>query len=310
MNTKTITHLEVEASLNWLELLTQLTEGHKLPKAKIKDTLITRRDDTLLSRVAWIDGLGQLVKTATIFPKNNKKKSIINGSVSLFSDQTGELEAFIDFHLLTKWKTAADSLLAAKHLARKNSNNILLVGSGNMSLAMLAAYKSIFPEASFFVWSRTSRNAAHFAEKNSINMVKSLRGAVRSADIVCTATMSAEPLIKGDWLQAGQHIDLIGAYRPDMRELDDNAIKKGKIFVDSYETTVQHIGEIKLPLQSGVIKNSDILADFYSLDQFKRSSPSDITIAKNGGGAHLDLMTAKYILNKWKEKSIKSLDIN
>lgn len=302
MNTKTITHLEVEPSLNWLELLTQLTEGHKLPKAKIKDTLITRRDDTLLSRVAWIDGLGQLVKTATIFPKNNKKKSIINGSVSLFSDQTGELEAFIDFHLLTKWKTAADSLLAAKHLARKNSNNILLVGSGNMSSAMLAAYKSIFPEASFFVWSRTSRNAAHFAEKNSINMVKSLRGAVRSADIVCTATMSAEPLIKGDWLQAGQHIDLIGAYRPDMRELDDNAIKKGKIFVDSYETTVQHIGEIKLPLQSGVIKNSDILADFYSLDQFKRSSPSDITIAKNGGGAHLDLMTAKYILNKWKEK--------
>ena len=302
MNTKTITHLEVEPSLNWSELLTQLTEGHKLPKAKIKDTLITRRDDTLLSRVAWIDGLGQLVKTATIFPKNNKKKSIINGSVSLFSDQTGELEAFIDFHLLTKWKTAADSLLAAKHLARKNSNNILLVGSGNMSLAMLAAYKSIFPEASFFVWSRTSRNAAHFAEKNSINMVKSLRGAVRSADIVCTATMSAEPLIKGDWLQAGQHIDLIGAYRPDMREIDDNAIKKGKIFVDSYETTVQHIGEIKLPLQSGVIKNSDILADFYSLDQFKRSSPSDITIAKNGGGAHLDLMTAKYILNKWKEK--------
>lgn len=302
MNTKTITHLEVEPSLNWPELLTQLTEGHKLPKAKIKDTLITRRDDTLLSRVAWIDGLGQLVKTATIFPKNNKKKSIINGSVSLFSDQTGELEAFIDFHLLTKWKTAADSLLAAKHLARKNSNNILLVGSGNMSSAMLAAYKSIFPEASFFVWSRTSRNAAHFAEKNSINVVKSLRSAVRSADIVCTATMSAEPLIKGDWLQAGQHIDLIGAYRPDMRELDDNAIKKGKIFVDSYETTVQHIGEIKLPLQSGVIKNSDILADFYSLDQFKRSSPSDITIAKNGGGAHLDLMTAKYILNKWKEK--------
>ena len=128
MNTKTITHLEVEPSLNWLELLTQLTEGHKLPKAKIKDTLITRRDDTLLSRVAWIDGLGQLVKTATIFPNNNKKKSIINGSVSLFSDQSGELEAFIDFHLLTKWKTAADSLLAAKHLARKNSNNILLDG--------------------------------------------------------------------------------------------------------------------------------------------------------------------------------------
>ena len=309
MKTKTISHLEVEASLNWLELLTQLVEGHKLPKAQINDTLITRGDDTLLSRVAWIDGLGQLVKTATIFPKNNKKSSVINGSVSLFSDQTGELEAFIDFHLLTKWKTAADSLLAAQHLARKNSNNILLVGSGNMSSAMLEAYRSIFPKASFFVWSRTPKNAAHFAQKNSINLVKSLRDAVRSADIICTATMSVEPLIKGDWLQPGQHIDLIGAYRPDMRELDDNAIKKGKIFVDSYETTVEHIGEIKLPLKSGVIKSSDILADFYSLDRFKRSSLSDITIAKNGGGAHLDLMTGKYILKKWK-KSIKSLNTN
>ena len=174
---------------------------------------------------------------------------------------------------------------------------------------MLEAYRSIFPKASFFVWSRTPKNAANFAQKNSINLVKNLRDAVRSADIICTATMSAEPLIKGDWLQPGQHIDLIGAYRPDMRELDDNAIKKGKIFVDSYETTVEHIGEIKLPLKSGVIKSSDILADFYSLDRFKRSSLSDITIAKNGGGAHLDLMTGKYILKKWK-KSIKSLNIN
>ena len=125
-------------------------------------------------------------------------------------------------------------------------------------------------------------------------------------DIICTATMSTYPLIKGEWLQPGQHIDLIGAYRPDMRELDDSAIKAGKIFVDSYDTTIDHIGELKTPLQSGIIKNSDILADFYNLDKFKRSSPSDITIAKNGGGAHLDLITSKYILEKWQTRRIQN----
>ena len=290
MNTKTITFSEVDPFLEWSELVAKLVEGHKFPKAQINDTLIRRQDDTLLSRVAWIDGLGQLVKTATIFPKNySTKKSIINGAVSLFSDKTGELEAFIDFHLLTKWKTAADSLLATKYLARKNSHNILLVGSGNMAEAMLDAYKSIFPRAAFFVWSRTPQNAISFSEKHSINLAKNLKLAVESMDIICTATMSTYPLIKGEWLQPGQHIDLIGAYRPDMRELDDSAIKAGKIFVDSYDTTIDHIGELKTPLQSGIIKNSDILADFYNLDKFKRSSPSDITIAKNGGGAHLDL---------------------
>ena len=130
--------------------------------------------------------------------------------------------------------------------------------------------------------------------------------AVESADIICTATMSTDPLIKGKWLQPGQHLDLIGSYRTDMRELDDDAIKAGKIFVDSYDTTIDHIGELKIPLQSGIIKRSDILADFYSLDKFKRSSASDITIAKNGGGAHLDLITSKYILEKWQKRSIQN----
>ena len=307
MNTKTIIPSEVEPFLEWSELVVKLIEGHKFSKAQINDTLIRRKEDTILSRVAWIDGLGQLVKTATIFPKNHHKEtSIINGVVTLFSDKTGELEAFIDFHLLTKWKTAADSLLATKYLARKNSHNILLVGSGNMATAMLGAYKSIFPKAEFHVWSRTPQNAISFSEKHSINLAKNLNLAVESADIICTATMSTDPLIKGKWLQPGQHLDLIGSYRTDMRELDDDAIKAGKIFVDSYDTTIDHIGELKIPLQSGIIKRSDILADFYSLDKFKRSSASDITIAKNGGGAHLDLITSKYILEKWQKRSIQN----
>ncbi len=299
MTVKIINSSNVELLLDWSELVTDLIDGHSRPKAQIRDIILSRKDDTLLSRTAWIDGLGQLVKTATIFPKNTSIPAI-NGAVSLFSDETGELEAFIDFHLLTKWKTAADSLLATKYLARKNSEKILLVGSGNMSSAMVAAYKTIFPDANYYIWSRSLENASIFSKKHAVTLVQNLKKGVEEADIICTATMSIKPLIKGEWLRPGQHLDLIGSYRPDMREIDDIAIKKGRIFVDSFDTTVEHIGELKIPLQSRVIKREDISADFYSLNKFKRKSQNEITIAKNGGGAHLDLMTSKYILKKWK----------
>ena len=111
--------------------------------------------------------------------------------------------------------------------------------------------------------------------------------------------MSTEPVLRGAWLRPGQHVDLIGAYRPDMREADDEALRRSRIFVDSYETTIGHIGELKIPLAAGVISKTDVLADYYALDRFERA-PEDITLFKNGGGAHLDLMTCAYILDRWR----------
>jgi ornithine cyclodeaminase len=108
-------------------------------------------------------------------------------------------------------------------------------------------------------------------------------------------------LIKGAWLQPGQHIDVIGAYRPDMREVDDEALTRSRIFVDSYETTIDHIGEIKIPVSSGAISRNDLVADYYEMEKFLRHSNDDITLFKNGGGAHLDLMTATYILQAWQK---------
>ena len=121
------------------------------------------------------------------------------------------------------------------------------------------------------------------------------------ADIVTCATMSTDPVIKGAWLQPGQHIDLIGAYRPDMREADDTALLKARVFVDSFDTTMAHIGELKIPIESRAIDRSHVLADYYALSAFSRA-PEDITIFKNGGGAHLDLMTGRYILDRWRAK--------
>ena len=111
--------------------------------------------------------------------------------------------------------------------------------------------------------------------------------------------MTTDPVLKGKWLQPGQHLDLIGAYRPDMREVDDEAIQRAKLFVDSVETTLDHIGELKIPLASGAIRRDHVLGDYYTPSAFQRA-PDDITICKNGGGAHLDLMTCRYILNQWK----------
>jgi len=132
-----------------------------------------------------------------------------------------------------------------------------------------------------------------------MDVADTLQDAIKAADIISCATMSTEPLIKGEWLRAGQHIDLIGAYRPDMREADDEALLRARIFVDSYETTLGHIGEIKIPLENGIIGRGDIVADYYDMAAFKRTSNDEITLFKNGGGAHLDLMTSKFILDRW-----------
>jgi len=287
--------------LDWLGLTAAFEAGHKRPKAEISDTFLYRGKDTLLSRAAWIDGLGIAVKAATIFPDNpSSGRPMINGGVNLFSDKTGALEAIIDFHLVTKWKTAADSLWAAKRLARPESKHILIIGAGTVASNLLDAYRAGFPNAQFSIWNRSPERAQSLVKtRPDARAVTDLKAAIGSADIICTSTMSTSPVLLGAWLQEGQHVDLIGAYRPDMREADDQALQRARVFVDSFDTTLDHIGELKIPLASGALRRADVQADYYSERGFQRGSERDITLFKNGGGAHLDLMTARYILQQW-----------
>ncbi|MFD1510310.1 ornithine cyclodeaminase family protein [Lacimonas salitolerans] len=295
---------EGEALLDWLDLTDALDAGHRLPKARIDDIFLYRDPDTLLNRAAWIDGMGLAVKSATVFPGNpGRGKPMVNGAVTLFDNDTGELEALVDFHLVTKWKTAGDSLCAARKLARPDSREILIVGAGTVGRSLRQAYGAAFPQARFTVWNRTRANAEKMAaEFPGMAVADDLETAVRAADIITSATMSTEPLLRGDWLQPGQHIDVIGAYRPDMREVDDTALTRTRVFVDSFDTTVGHIGEIRIPLEQGVITRDDLVADYYVPEQFCRTSDDEITLFKNGGGAHLDLMTSRYILNAWRNR--------
>jgi ornithine cyclodeaminase len=292
---------EGEARLDWIGLTEALAAGHALPKAEIADTFLYRDPDTLLSRSAWIDGMGLAVKSATVFPGNpDAGKPMVNGSVSLFSNMDGTLEALVDFHLVTKWKTAGDSLLGALRLADPDSRNILIVGAGTVGRSLCEAFGAGFPNARQTLWNRTRSKAQDLAATlDGVSVADDLETAVRAADIIVSATMATQPVIRGEWLRPGQHLNLIGAYRPDMRETDDTALQRARIFVDSYDTTVDHIGEIKIPIAEGAITRDDLVADFYALDSFARTGTDDITLFKNGGGAHLDLMTSRYILDRW-----------
>jgi ornithine cyclodeaminase len=289
--------------LDWLALTDALAAGHEGPKAEVADVFLYEGENTLLNRSAWIAGMGLAVKCATIFPGNKALgKPAIGGAVNLFSDKDGVLEAILDFHLVTKWKTAGDSLLAARRLARPDSRNILIVGAGTVGHSLREAYGAAFPDARFTVWNRTHAGAEALQSAfPDVAVADDLETAVRAADIVTCATMTTEPVLKGAWFQPGQHIDLIGAYRPDMREVDDDALQRARVFVDSRETTIHHIGELMIPISAGAFAPEAVVADFYDLPAFKRHTKDEITLFKNGGGAHLDPMTSRYILDAWRK---------
>jgi ornithine cyclodeaminase len=290
-----------ERVLDWPGVARAIEAGHRLPPPRIEDVILRRGGDTLLNRSAWIDGLGLAVKAATVFPGNAAGgRPTVNGAVNLLSDRDGTLEAIVDFHLVTKWKTAGDSLLGALRLARPDSRSILIVGAGTVARSLLDAYAAGFPGARFTLWSRTRDSADRLAaEVPGVQVAHDLEAAVRGADIVACATMATEPLLRGDWLRPGQHLDLIGAYRPDMREADDAALVLARVFCDSRKTAGE-TGEFLRPMASGALGPDSVLADFYGMDRMRRESEAEITLFKNGGGAHLDLMVSRHILERWR----------
>lgn len=296
---------EAETLLDWITLTEAFEAGHRLPHAEVADTFLYRGKDTLLTRSAWISGLGLAIKGATVMPGNLEAGlPSVNGVVNLLNDNTGLLEAIVDFGLVTKWKTAGDSLLAARRLARPEAREILICGAGKVASSMIEAYSAAFPNARFTIWNRTAVTAEALAARCGARAEADLETAVRGAEIIGCTTMATTPYLRGEWIAPGTHLDLIGAYRPDMREVDDEALRRARIFCDSRATTIAHIGEFKDPLARGVISEGQIVADYYDIEAglFTRTSADEITLCKNGGGAHLDLICAQYILQMWRLK--------
>ena len=294
----------------WQGAVDAIVAGHALPKARIADSVLERGSQRLLSRAAWIDGLGLAVKTATIYPDNPGKVGSlpsVQGACMLFDDVTGQPSAIIDSQLLTYWKTAADSVLGAKLVGPTHPSPLVIIGAGQVARSLLGAYAALFPSlCTITICARRLAAAGKLIAEVSIDDLE-LRASdqpeamVPTADIVATATTSSTPVLQGEWLKPGAHVDLVGAYSLTMREADNATLQRGAIYVDSRETTVRHIGDLAMPIEAGVIGTDDVLADFYDLLANDQAVPVDkvdgegITVFKNGGGAHLDLMVAQFL---------------
>ncbi|MXU64898.1 ornithine cyclodeaminase family protein [Oceanomicrobium pacificus] len=298
-------YLTVEAldrRLDWVAVADAIADGHRGADTRLSDQFLTRGPDTLLSRAAWIDGMGVGVKSVTVMPGNpDRGLPSVHGVMVVFEDRDGRPVALIDSALVTKWKTAADSVLGARLLARKGAKTHLILGAGAVARSLVAAYRAQFPGIETVIWNRSPDKAAALAREVGAGHVTDLEAAVAGADIISTATMSRTPVLDGAWLRPGQHLDLIGAFTAEMREVDDTALTRAALFVDSRETTLDHIGELKDPLARGVIGRADVKGDLSALvaGTAGRTTDDEITLFKNGGGAHLDLMVARHMLDVW-----------
>jgi len=298
---------EILATVRFGPLVEALAQMHRETPASLKDMLLEQDGsagkDYCLVRAAWQQGEALGVKMATIFPGNPAPElPAIHAAYVLFDGATGVPLLSIDGTALTYLKTAADSALGSRLLARDGCRRLLLVGAGAMAPYLIEAHCAAHPTIDEVrVWNRSParRDALVDALQTRYNIapVDELENAVGNADLVSCATMAVQPIIRGEWLRKGTHLDLVGAFRADMREADDEALRRARLFVDSRKTTISEIGELLIPITNGVISADDIVADLYQLCSgvAGRTGPKEITLFKNGGGGHLDLMTARFI---------------
>jgi ornithine cyclodeaminase/alanine dehydrogenase-like protein (mu-crystallin family) len=299
---------ELTDQLNWADAVEVLRKGHMFPRAAISDMLMPMAEGELLTRSAAIPGLGAGTKSVTICPDNpalSPPAPSVQGLFTLFDEDRGHPLAVIDGALLTFWKTVADSLLGASYLAPSDAKSLAVIGTGPIAKGLLEGYVTLFPELTDIrIWGRTQQRALAIADEMTfpLTVCDSAEDAIRGADVVTSATASRSPVIKGDWVKQGAHIDLVGAHGPDMREADDTLISHASLFVDSRETVLEHIGELRIPIAEKVISPADIRGDLYDLviANSHQRCDDEITVFKNGGGAHLDLMMAFYCLQQSK----------
>lgn len=259
-------------------------------------------DATLLLMPAWTPGQYLGVKLVTVMPGNaTRGLPSISGQYILSDARTGAALALIDGAVLTARRTAAASALAADYLARKDAGHLVIAGTGSLSRPLAEAHCALRPIRKVTIWGRRLAAAEEVAADLQADLgvevvaAADLEAAVRTADIVSAATMSQTPLILGDWLPEGCHVDLVGAYKPTMRESDDAAIRRARVYVDTRAGAMKEGGDIVIPLQSGALTPAAIAGDLYDLTRgtaLGRTSDTEITLFKSVGAALEDLAGA------------------
>ena len=261
---------------------------------------------TLLLMPAWTDfsqlkdGVGGYigVKIVTVSPDNGTlNKPAIMGLYILLNGNTGEPRAIIDGQALTVFRTAATSALAARFLSRQDSKLHLIVGSGALSTHLARAHRAVRRIETTLFWNRNPVGARLAAERLAAfgfhaEAVDDLDGAVRRADIISTATLSTEPLVKGNLVKDGAHLDLVGAFNAQMRETDDTAVLRSRVFVDTFAGALKEGGDLVQPINDGIMSAEHVLGELAMLisgESVGRRSDDEITLFKSVGAALEDL---------------------
>lgn len=283
-----------------IDLVGLLIEAFKrAEKPPLRQRISRAGGRELLVMPAFSNGFSG-VKILTVTPANNgTDRPAIQGLFALFDTKTGAPLATIDAEALTGYRTAAVSALAASRLARANASRLTILGSGHLVPFLAAAHASVRPIAHVKLWARNAERGEKAAERIRIRLpnievqvTSDIEAAVAWGDIVCSATRSTEPLIRGRWLREGTHIDLVGGYRPDMREIDDDGVATSRVFVDTIDGALAEAGDLIVPLREGRINDAAILGELTDLasSPVHRQEEREITLFKSVGTAAADLV--------------------
>ncbi len=302
---------EVHAALPWPKLVTAIEAafiaGATVP---LRHAHALSAEDTLLLMPAWNDDL-LITKLVTVIPgAANTFQATVQATVLAIHRRSGEPLALLDGEALTVRRTAATSALAAKHLALVDAHTLLIVGTGRLAGWMARAHVALRPALKHvLVWGRRAEAAQALAstlaaEGLPAQAAPDLEPAVRAAQIVCCATTSAEPIVRGDWLAPGTHLDLVGGFRPTMREVDDAAVRSASVVVDTYAGALAEAGDLTQTMARGVITRAHVLADLAELLRGARQgasplrrSANEVTLFKSVGTALEDLAAAGCVLS-------------
>ena len=302
----------VEAALPDLAMVERLArafaEGGEVPlRHHHKIAVPGAPDATLLLMPAWRPGGALGIKSVTVFPGNAARGiDSVLGVYLLLDGTTGQPRALLDGRMLTLRRTAGTSALVARHLARKDARRLAVVGAGALAGHLARAHATLSPIETIAIWNRSPGRAEALAEALRRRGLKAqasgdLERTVAEADIVTCATLSQDPLIRGAWLKPGTHVDLVGGFTPNMREADDQAIRRASVYVDTREGATKEAGDIVIPLANGVLRRDEIKGDIAELCRGTasgRRSPDEITLFKSVGYALEDLAAAELVLER------------
>ena len=268
----------------------------------------------LLSMPAWSPRLGVGVKLVTVYPDNaSLNLPSIHGLYVLMDGASGRPQAVLDAGELTARRTAAASALASRFLSRPDSATLLMVGTGRLSQYLPLAHAQVRPIKRVLVWGRSAAKAQESADAlqaQGVNAVAigALEDACAQADIISCATLSKTSLLQGEWLRPGTHVDLVGAFTPQMREADDQVFKRAtSVWCDTTAGALAEAGDLIQALASGALEPARIKGDLLRLCQAGQPVPrhdADITVFKSVGAALEDLAAARLCLERLSPDSI------